>query len=159
MLNKYFTVLLGAVASVQALPALEESAPDNNASIEVVPQKGFEVVIVYATPSNCPTKPTQCPNIFEDAPKANGLDAPKDIGYDAPKDTGLPSLPAPSMKEGHDNNDSGFKGKATGTMEHDAPVATLTPGIHWNCDTKPATNIIPIPPTKGSEMYYGVTGT
>lgn len=137
MLKNYIAALLGAAATVQALPTLEGTAPAGNASIDTA-QKGFEVVIVYATPSNCPTKPTQC-NVFEDTPKA----------------TGYPTLPEPSIKEG--SHDGGFKEKPTGTFEHDAPVDTLTPGIHWNCNTKPATNVIPVPPKKGSEMYYGVT--
>ncbi|KAF7557433.1 hypothetical protein G7Z17_g715 [Cylindrodendrum hubeiense] len=38
-----------------------------------------------------------------------------------------------------------------------SPVNRLAPGVHWDCDTKPATNLIPIEAGKGSELYYGIT--
>ncbi|RBQ95470.1 hypothetical protein VDGD_07143 [Verticillium dahliae] len=132
--------LLGAAAAVQALPAIEERAQYANSSIEAPKQQGFEVVIVYARPAEgCPAKPAHCDAGAHDDHKA----------YEAP------SLPEPSIAEDH--GDSGFKGSKTATLEHDAPMATLTPAIHWNYDTRPATNVIPIAPEKASEMFYGIT--
>ena len=49
-------------------------------------------------------------------------------------------------------------GQKTPTFEHHGPVNTLSPGVHWDCDTKPVTNVVPVPAEKGSQMYYGVTG-
>ncbi|EEY19384.1 conserved hypothetical protein [Verticillium alfalfae VaMs.102] len=132
--------LLGAAVAVQALPAIEERAQYANSSIEAPKQQGFEVVIVYARPAEgCPAKPAHCDAGAHDDHKA----------YEAP------SLPEPSIAEDH--GDSGFKGSKTATLEHDAPMATLTPAIHWNYDTRPATNVIPIAPEKASEMFYGIT--
>ncbi|KAI3530231.1 hypothetical protein CSPX01_14965 [Colletotrichum filicis] len=62
--------------------------------------------------------------------------------------------PCPSPVE--QANRFGFMGEQTATFARDGPHATLSPNIHWSCDTKPAANVIPIPPSKGSEMYYGV---
>jgi len=42
-------------------------------------------------------------------------------------------------------------------FDHDGPIETLPPSVHWSCDTRPAENVIPIPVGKGSDMYYGVT--
>ena len=46
----------------------------------------------------------------------------------------------------------------TATFEHHGPVHTLSPAVHWDCDTKPVTNVVPVPAEDGSQMYYGVTG-
>ncbi|QPG96513.1 hypothetical protein C2857_004429 [Epichloe festucae Fl1] len=44
------------------------------------------------------------------------------------------------------------------TFVNTAPTTTLSPNVHWSCDTKAVENIIPIQPGKGSELYYGVSG-
>ncbi|KAJ3509752.1 hypothetical protein NM208_g15629 [Fusarium decemcellulare] len=46
--------------------------------------------------------------------------------------------------------------RETVTVEYNRPIATLGPAVHWSYDTKPVTNVIPIPADKGSQMYYGV---
>ncbi|UNI15670.1 hypothetical protein JDV02_002181 [Purpureocillium takamizusanense] len=43
----------------------------------------------------------------------------------------------------------------TATFYSAAPTKTLTPNVHWKHDTKKVTNVIPIPDSKGSELYYG----
>lgn len=47
---------------------------------------------------------------------------------------------------------------ATATFSYSATHETLAPKVHWSVDTKPATNVIPTPPEKGSQLYYGVNG-
>lgn len=63
---------------------------------------------------------------------------------------------ASAQRPGH--NRFGFVGEQTATYAQDGPIATLSPNVHWSYDTKPASNIIPIPAKKDSQMYYGVGG-
>lgn len=53
-------------------------------------------------------------------------------------------------------NRFGFSGEQTATFSSAAETATLAPNVHWGQDTKKVTNVVPVPPNKGSEMYYGV---
>lgn len=39
-------------------------------------------------------------------------------------------------------------------IEHTGPVETLRPVVHWNVDTKPAKNIIPVATGNGCPQYY-----
>ncbi|KAG5974940.1 hypothetical protein E4U55_007970 [Claviceps digitariae] len=41
--------------------------------------------------------------------------------------------------------------------KHNAPKTTLFPNVHWSYDTKLMTNVLPVEPQKGSELYYGVS--
>ncbi|KAG5955561.1 hypothetical protein E4U57_003364 [Claviceps arundinis] len=45
----------------------------------------------------------------------------------------------------------------TPTFINTVPVATLLPDVHWSYDTGHVKNVVPVPPEKGSEMYYGVS--
>ncbi|KAK0643282.1 hypothetical protein B0T16DRAFT_459448 [Cercophora newfieldiana] len=144
-----FAILLGgltstACASTAASPQdqeLEARGGSTNASIDTQTQKGFEVVIVYATPdAGCPANPTECK-----APPA---------GPPSPLSTGKQKPPSPVVSPGK-NNSPGKKPDST--WDHTGPLDTLMPAVHWNCDTMPATNVIPIKPGTGSNMYYGVS--
>ncbi|KAK0624288.1 hypothetical protein B0T14DRAFT_495587 [Immersiella caudata] len=146
-----FAILLGGLAATaRASPAaspqdLELEARDGstNASIETVTQSGFEVVIVYATPdAGCPANPTEC--------KAHpaGPPSPLSTGKKPPSPVS-PGKKPPSPVSPGENPDS--------TWDHTGPLDTLMPAVHWNCDTMPATNVIPIKPGAGSNMYYGVS--
>ncbi|KAI8189960.1 hypothetical protein KHU50_003738 [Colletotrichum sp. SAR 10_65] len=53
-------------------------------------------------------------------------------------------------------NRFGLSGQQTATFAENGPIATLSPNVHWSCDTAPASNVIPIPANEGSQMYYGV---
>ncbi|KAJ5016875.1 hypothetical protein K4K57_010498 [Colletotrichum sp. SAR 10_99] len=53
-------------------------------------------------------------------------------------------------------NRFGLSGEQTATFAENGPIATLSPNVHWSCDTAPASNVIPIPAYEGSQMYYGV---
>ncbi|KAK1843830.1 hypothetical protein CCHR01_13535 [Colletotrichum chrysophilum] len=53
-------------------------------------------------------------------------------------------------------NRFGLSGEQTATFAENGPIATLSPNVHWSCDTAPASNVIPIPANEGSQMYYGV---
>ncbi|KAJ6443387.1 transcription elongation factor spt6 [Purpureocillium lavendulum] len=52
-------------------------------------------------------------------------------------------------------NKFGFSGEQTATFHSAETTATLAPNIHWGQDTKKVTNVVPIPPEKGSQLYYG----
>ncbi|KAK4450584.1 hypothetical protein QBC34DRAFT_296884 [Podospora aff. communis PSN243] len=148
-----FAILLGGLtatawASTAASPQdqeLEARGGSTNASIETVTQKGFEVVIVYATSdAGCPANPTECK-----APPA-GPPSPLSTGKQKP-----PSPKPPSSIVSPGKNSPGKKPDST--WDHTGPLDTLMPAVHWNCDTMPATNVIPIKPGTGSNMYYGVS--
>ncbi|KAK0724633.1 hypothetical protein B0H67DRAFT_632192 [Lasiosphaeris hirsuta] len=49
------------------------------------------------------------------------------------------------------------KATASSTIKYDGPVETLEPAVHWDFDTKPASNVVPIPVGRGSELYYGIS--
>ncbi|KAI3544373.1 hypothetical protein CABS02_09775 [Colletotrichum abscissum] len=66
------------------------------------------------------------------------------------------AVPTPCPSPVEKANRFGFMGEQTATFAHDGPHVTLSPNIHWSCDTTPAANVIPIPPSKGFKMYYGV---
>ncbi|KAK5655655.1 hypothetical protein OQA88_5588 [Cercophora sp. LCS_1] len=127
MLIRTAAALLGAASAVLAIPTVEERGeptPPNNSSIEAIPNKGFEVVIVYAQPDQgCPASPAQCDSDPFHSYKPDAVEAP-----------------SPSS-----------------SFVHDGPTETLAPAVHWECDTRPAENVIPIPIGKGSDMYYGVS--
>lgn len=166
-------LLVAASASAYALPTLEEqqqqqqqapqphdvAAPNPaNASIPEAVPSGFEVVIVYATPTGgCPATPTQC--------AANQLGAgPGSPSSGSGSGSGPGSKTRPGTNNyqkagGAGNSDKSSPVKATATMSHSAPLATLQPAVHWSYDTKPAKNVVPLPPKKGSDLYYGVDST
>lgn len=131
MLPKSVVALLGLATAVQAFTSYNETIYGNH----TVPMKpdtepGFEVIVVYAPPPDgCPVQPTQC--------------------------THLENLPYPSASE---SLGEGYKDPASATWSHEGPIVTLTPAVHWDWDTKPATNIIPLPPNTGSQLYYGIDG-
>ncbi|KAF9872229.1 hypothetical protein CkaCkLH20_10321 [Colletotrichum karsti] len=62
--------------------------------------------------------------------------------------------PCPTGDAGQ--NRFGLSGEQTATFAENGPIATLSPNVHWSCDTAPASNVIPIPANEGSQMYYGV---
>ena len=132
-----------------------------NASIPEAAPSGFEVVIVYATPAGgCPATPTQCAA----NQLASGPGSPGSPGSGAGTGSGPGSKTPPGTNSyqkagGAGNADQSSPAKATATMSHSAPVATLQPAVHWGYDTKPAKNVVPIPPEKGSDLYYGVDST
>ncbi|KAK3384941.1 hypothetical protein B0H63DRAFT_543033 [Podospora didyma] len=130
---KSVVTLLGlAAAAVHGLPALDErkaTEPSPNSTVEVVTANGFEVVIVYATPAaGCPAKPKHC---------------------NAPGPAALNTLPAAETT-------TSSKPSPSASFEHSGPIATLKPQVHWDVDTGPATNVIPVVQGKGSDMYYGI---
>ncbi|KAI9151370.1 Serum response factor-binding protein [Paramyrothecium foliicola] len=144
MLFKSMAAIVAATTLVQALPAPEERKADkpNQATTTM---NGFEVVIVYATPEGgCKAPPTSCGALFPtstspaDLPNHEKIEAEKKPSAYAEQPVVTPST-SPSA-----------------TFIQEAPVATLKPNLHWDCDTKPAKNVIPVPPTEGSKFYYGV---
>ncbi|KAM4063224.1 hypothetical protein HRG_010216 [Hirsutella rhossiliensis] len=62
-------------------------------------------------------------------------------------------LPSPPAADGH--NSFGFKNEQTATFSVNGPIATLSPNVHWDFDTKPAANVKPVMPGTGSQLYYG----
>ncbi|KAK2773605.1 hypothetical protein CKAH01_13523 [Colletotrichum kahawae] len=64
--------------------------------------------------------------------------------------------PCPTGDAGPGQNRFGLSGEQTATYAENGPIATLSPNVHWSCDTAPASNVIPIPANEGSQMYYGV---
>lgn len=104
---------LAATAAGHVVPSLEERGGPPAVNGSMTGEEGFEVVIVYVRPvaevAACPATPTQCPG--------NG-------GYDAPP-------PKPSPPKGYWDDDFGKKAQATGTMSHNAPIATIKPAVHW----------------------------
>lgn len=44
-------------------------------------------------------------------------------------------------------------------IEHTGPVETLRPVVHWNVDTKPAQDIIPVATGNGCSQYYAQGAT
>jgi hypothetical protein len=120
---------LAALTLVQALPPPEE----HKSGLASTTVNGFEVVIVYATPEGgCSASPTSCG-------AHQTLGGPPDHKHiEATKVTAKASA------------------TPTASFVKEAPVATLKPNLHWDCDTKPAKNVIPVPPSKGSQMYYGI---
>lgn len=138
MLTRSLVALLGSTAAVQAYPSLNGTVGSTNGTVHPIQEQGFEVVVVYASATNCPAQPTECSNPFEE-----GTHLP----YTPPK-------ASHSIAEGVETHKTG--NKETATLENDAPAVTLSPAIHWTYDTKPAANVIPVPAKKGSELYYGV---
>jgi hypothetical protein len=105
-------------------------APDSS-SLATTTIDGFEVVIVYVTPeTGCKATPTSCGALFPTNTLATGLS-----DQSSGKKTSTKTSPNASQQ---------------------APVATLKPNVHWDYDTKPASNVIPIPPKDGSNLYYGI---
>nr|XP_036586224.1 uncharacterized protein CTRU02_03609 [Colletotrichum truncatum]KAF6796631.1 hypothetical protein CTRU02_03609 [Colletotrichum truncatum] len=64
--------------------------------------------------------------------------------------------PPPPCPSDADRNRFGFSGEQTATFAQNGPLATLSPNIHWSYDTRPAANVIPVAPSHGSQMYYGI---
>lgn len=64
----------------------------------------------------------------------------------------------------YDSGSNGFYGSAgypagvASPIQHDGPVETLTPIVHWNVDTAPAANVIPVPVGHGCPQYYAQGG-
>lgn len=164
-------LLVAASASAYALPTEEHqqqpqlgdvAAPNPaNASIPEAAQSGFEVVIVYATPTGgCPATPTQCAaNQLAAGPGAPGSGSGSGSGPGSKTPPGTNNNQKAGGAGGAGSADKSSPAKATATMSHSAPLATLQPAVHWSYDTKPAKNVIPIPPKKGSDLYYGVDST
>ena len=156
---KSLAAVLAAATCVQALPGLGNSTTSYNGTIhhstpqesgdcdgdhdsheiheiqEVHPpvhDQGFEVVILYAVPEKgCTAQPTHC----DARPAIEAIASPKEGIYDDFK---------------------AHKAEQTGTFSHHGPMATLTPNVHWDWDTKDVGNVIPIPAKEGSHMYYDV---
>ncbi|KAE9963256.1 hypothetical protein BLS_009484 [Venturia inaequalis] len=66
---------------------------------------------------------------------------------------------AGSNVAGHSGSQSSYEfgGHAAGIsehIEHTGPIETLRPVVHWNVDTKPAQNIIPVATGNGCPQYY-----
>ncbi|RDI78344.1 hypothetical protein Vi05172_g11733 [Venturia inaequalis] len=66
---------------------------------------------------------------------------------------------AGSNVAGHSGSQSSYEfgGHAAGISEHikhTGPIETLRPVVHWNVDTKPAQNIIPVATGNGCPQYY-----
>ncbi|KJZ80482.1 hypothetical protein HIM_00332 [Hirsutella minnesotensis 3608] len=53
-------------------------------------------------------------------------------------------------------NRFGFAGEQTATFKVNGPDVTLSPNVHWSLDTKRTDNVVPLPPQKRSQIYYGV---
>ena len=53
---------------------------------------------------------------------------------------------------------AGYPAGLANPIEHDGPVETLTPVVHWNVDTAPAENVIPVPVGHGCPQYYAQGG-
>ncbi|KAI9162978.1 hypothetical protein HJFPF1_04573 [Paramyrothecium foliicola] len=69
---------------------------------------------------------------------------------------GCPATPTGCAAPGLHEEKPTIKATPTATFTSTAPVATLRPNTHWDCDTKPIKNIVPIAPEDGSKMYYGI---
>lgn len=144
MWTRSFVVLLGVITTVHCRPAhdttgLATSTPLANNNSTATRRNYVVVETASANCVKCALKPTPC-------------DLDKE-----PKLKELPAAGAAGVDEFVNTNDSG--GKNDGDYDHHGPIATLLPAVHWDCDTQPATNVVPIPPEKGSQMYYGVNGT
>ncbi|KAF5242897.1 hypothetical protein FOXYS1_15334 [Fusarium oxysporum] len=141
MWTRSFVVLLGVITTVHCRPAhdttgLATSTPLANNTSTATLRNYVVVETASANCVKCALKPTPC-------------DLDKE-----PKLKELPAAGAAGVDEFVNTNDSG--GKNDGDYDHHGPIATLLPAVHWDCDTQPATNVVPIPPEKGSQMYYGV---
>ncbi|KEY65639.1 hypothetical protein S7711_07888 [Stachybotrys chartarum IBT 7711] len=128
MLYKPMAALLAAVAVAHALPTGDER-----------PQGGFEVVVVHVTPSDGCAARCDAPTPTPDQPFEPGVLLVEEVESVGPESTTPTPTPTP-----------------TASFVHEQPVATLRPNVHWNYDTTPAENVVPIPAEKGSQMYYGI---
>jgi hypothetical protein len=69
-----------------------------------------------------------------------------------------------SYHDGSYGSSGGFYGSAgypagiSEPIEHDGPVEHLKPVVHWNVDTAPAENVIPVPVGHGCPQYYAQGG-
>ena len=53
---------------------------------------------------------------------------------------------------------AGYPAGIADPIEHDGPIETLAPVVHWNVDTAPAENVIPVPVGHGCPQYYAQGG-
>ena len=133
MLFRSFAAVLAAAVAVQAVPQPEASASNQKQ------EGGFEVKIVYVRPQEgCTAPPTTCENVPDG------------------------TIPAPTLIEevAAAAEPTRAKPKATATQSKkvfEAPVATLKPAVHWSVDTKSTKNVVPVPPTEGNKLYYGLS--
>ncbi|KAF5010812.1 hypothetical protein FDECE_3055 [Fusarium decemcellulare] len=137
--------IFGTAASVRGLPAPQVSALDGrNGTAQLNSthqQHSHDVVMVGAPQADCTlclTQPSLCPNLGGSGSGSGS--GPGSVSANQP----------PRPAGGSSNN------RETVTVEYNRPIATLEPAVHWSYDTRPVTNVIPIPADKGSQMYYGV---
>ncbi|RSM07272.1 hypothetical protein CEP52_005323 [Fusarium oligoseptatum] len=140
MLFNSLTALLGSAAVVSALPAFNKTIQAHNGTVNPGQGHGHgegpdvEVVVVYGPSTKCPDK------------------CSKTLGEPHSHDS--PPSSHHSHSEGYGSHQDGYSGSTT--FEHEELISTLIPAVHWDCNTKPAANLIPIPAHGKSEMYYGV---
>ncbi|KAJ4214962.1 hypothetical protein NW759_009986 [Fusarium solani] len=135
--------LLGSAAVARALPAFNKTIQAHDGTVNSGQGHGHdqgldvEVVVVCDPSKKCPDKGTKCS---------------KTLGEPHSHDPSSSSHH--NHSEGYGSHQDGYPGSTT--FEHEESISTLTPAVHWDCDTRPATNLIPIPAHGKSEMYYGV---
>lgn len=141
MIKSLLPFLLG-VLSVAAYPPYPSvnTTDFSNSSIAIPDQQPFEVVIVFVEPDG---RCSALCNAEEPFGSSNSL---------------APIHPTISSKHSTAT-------KASSTPSADEPLFTqsgsnskLTPSVHWNTDTTPATNVIPLPVGQGSQFYHGNSG-
>ena len=142
MLFKPFAAILAATACVRAVPAADPDCDCEDVQDVQNQQQnqGFEVVIVYETPDGgCDAKPTQCQ-------------------FDQGLGNGHPQIQATASPHEDYHGNGNSNSRQTATFEHNGPMETLKPGIHWDHDSTDQTHLVPVPADQGSHQYYGVTG-
>lgn len=156
MINPIVPLLLGAlsVSAYPSYPAVADTT-NTNSSIAVATQP-FEVVIVFVEPEGgCAA---QCnPN------KGQVLFESGKLGASAHQNVYSTNSGASGQKNVYATKSKPAAGSPTKSA--DQPLFTqagvnsqLPPSVHWNTDTTPATNVIPVPVGKGSQFYHGNSG-
>ncbi|KAL2067278.1 hypothetical protein VTL71DRAFT_1702 [Oculimacula yallundae] len=146
MIGLLLPLALGAlgVTALPSHPSLPSVANSTNSSIAVPSTfQPFEFTIVFVEPQGgCAA---QCSS------NSGGL------FLEASKPVVAAQAVATSTKSKASYPTSSTKSAEKPLFSQAGTTAQLSPGVHWNTDTTPATNVIPVPVGKGSQFYHGNT--